>query len=130
MSWSRSVLASAWVGWQRELGWTNPAVSFIMKLATPVGSVLTAAIVYWLGSSVAGAYDGARLSYVVVGASMYAHISVYSAVPVWAISEGKWSFVFPQVYISPTSSIPYLTGRSVASFLISAITSLFSLLFA
>ncbi|OLD44711.1 hypothetical protein AUI51_01060 [archaeon 13_1_40CM_2_52_4] len=47
--------------------------------------------------------------------------------PTLAIAEGKWTFIFPQVYVSPRSSPPYLAGRCLAAFASSTVTSITSL---
>lgn len=116
----RAILASAWMGWQREMQWTNPALSLFIKTIAPTAAVLTAAAVYWFGSSFAGVFTPDHLAYIVVGASLYAQVGAYAYVPTSAISEGKWSNLYPQVHITPTSSIPYLAGRCLASFADSA----------
>lgn len=117
MSVLRPLLASIWMGWQREMGWGNPAVVILARSVAPAAGALTAAIVYWFGASAAGHFDPSRLAYVVIGASLYGQIALYAYVPTSAISEGKSSYVFPQVYVTPSSSIPYLAGRCIASFL-------------
>jgi len=127
MSSLRSLLASVWIGWYRDFGWTNPFAGITMKTIAPIASVLSATIVYWLGSSAAGAFDPAKVAFILVGAALYAHVAAYSWVPSQAISEGKWSYVFPQVFISPKSSAPFLVGRCLASFVTSATTSVISL---
>jgi len=116
----KAIFAAAWMGWQREMEWTNPALSLFIKTVAPTAAVLGAAAVYWFGSSFAGLFTPDRLAYIVVGASLYAQVGAYAYVPTAAISEGKWSNLYPQVYITPTSSIPYLAGRCLASFADSA----------
>jgi len=105
------------MGWKRDLGWGNPALGVILRAVAPVASALTAAIVYWYGASQAGLFDPSRLAYVVIGATLYGQISAYAWVPTSAIAEGKSSNVYPQVYLTPSSSVPYLAGRCFASFL-------------
>jgi ABC-type polysaccharide/polyol phosphate export permease len=116
----KAILASAWMGWQREMEWTNPALSLLIKTVAPTAAVLTAAAVYWFGSSFAGLFTPEHLAYIVVGACLYAQVGAYAYVPTSAIAEGKWSNLYPQVCITPTSSIPYLAGRCLASFADSA----------
>jgi len=111
-----SILASAWMGWKREMEWTNPIASLFIKTVAPTAAVLSAAIVYWFGSSFAGLFTPARLAYIIVGASIYGQVAAYAYVPTSAIAEGKWSNLYPQVYITPTSTIPYLAGRCLGSF--------------
>jgi ABC-type polysaccharide/polyol phosphate export permease len=113
----RPLLASIWMGWQRDMGWGNPVVAILARSVAPAAGALTAAIVYWFGASAAGLFDASRLAYVVIGASLYGQIALYAYIPTAAISEGKSSYVYPQVYVTPSSSIPYLAGRCVASFL-------------
>ena len=120
MSLLKGIYAAIWMGWQREMKWTNPALSFLIKTVAPTAAVLGAAAVYWFGSSFAGLFTPERLAYIVIGASLYAQVGAYAFVPTSAIAEGKWSNLYPQVYITPTSSIPYLAGRCLASFVDSA----------
>jgi len=112
----RAVLAAAWMGWKREMEWTNPALSLVIKTVAPAAAVLGAATVYWFGASFAGQFTAERLAYILVGASIYGQVAAYAYVPTSAIAEGKWSNLYPQVYITPTSSTPYLAGRCIASF--------------
>jgi len=105
------------MGWQREIGWSNPVVAILARSVAPAAGALTAEIVYWFGASAVGVFDPGRLAYVVVGACLYGQVALYAYVPTSAISEGKNSYVYPQVFMTPSSSIPYLTGRCVASFL-------------
>ncbi len=127
MSLLRSVLASVRVGWYRDFNWTNPFLGFSMRTVGPFAGVVAASAVYYVGSSAAGRFNGAQLAFILIGAALYAHVAAYSWVGTLAIAEGKWSYVFPQVYISPHSSLPYLAGRTVASFLTSTLTVIVSL---
>ena len=125
MSYVRSLIASIRVGWSRDFGWTNPILGFSLKTVAPIASTMTALTILYIGfkngASIASAQFPFQLGYIVIGATLYAHISAYSWVPTLAIAEGKWTFVFPQVYVSTKSSPPYLAGRCVASFASSTI---------
>jgi ABC-2 type transport system permease protein len=125
----RAMVASIRVGWYREFNWTNPLTGFSLKTVGPLASVIAASTVYYVGSTnnVPPSFDPSRLAYILIGAALYAHVAAYSWVPTLAIAEGKWTYVFPQVYISPHSSLPYLTGRTLASFVTSTLTVIVSL---
>jgi ABC-2 type transport system permease protein len=125
----RAMVASIRVGWYREFNWTNPLTGFSLRTVGPLASVIAASTVYYVGSTnnVPPSFDPSRLAYILIGAALYAHVAAYSWVPTLAIAEGKWTYVFPQVYISPHSSLPYLTGRTLASFVTSTMTVLVSL---
>lgn len=127
MSIVRAIRASVWVGWHREFSWTHPILGLTVKSIAPIASVLTALIVYWYGSTAAGKFSAAQLASILVGAALYLHVAAYSWVPTLAIAEGKWTYVFTHVYMSPRSSPPYLAGRCLASFVTSAITSIVAL---
>jgi ABC-type polysaccharide/polyol phosphate export permease len=120
MKLAKAVFASAWMGWQREMQWANPMFCLIVKTVAPIAAVLTAAAVYWFGSSFAGIFTPEHLAYIILGSSLYSQVSAYAYVPTSAIAEGKWSNLYPQVFITPPSSIPYLAGRCLASFADSA----------
>ncbi|TMI15155.1 ABC transporter permease [Candidatus Bathyarchaeota archaeon] len=125
----RAMVASIRVGWYREFNWTNPLTGFSLRTVGPLASVIAASTVYYVGSTnnVPPSFEPSRLAYILIGAALYAHVAAYSWVPTLAIAEGKWTYVFPQVYISPHSSLPYLTGRTLASFVTSTMTVLVSL---
>jgi len=125
----RAMVASIRVGWYREFNWTNPLTGFSLRTVGPLASVIAASTVYYVGSTnnVPPSFDPSRLAYILIGAALYAHVAAYSWVPTLAIAEGKWTYVFPQVYISPHSSLPYLTVRTLASFVTSTMTVIVSL---
>jgi ABC-2 type transport system permease protein len=127
MSSIRAVIASIRVGWYREFNWTNPFLGFSMRTAGPLAGVISASTVYFVGASAAAKFSPSQLAFILIGAALYAHVAAYSWVPTLAIAEGKWTYVFPQVYISPHSSLPYLTGRTLASFVSSTLTVIVSL---
>jgi ABC-2 type transport system permease protein len=127
MSAFRSILASIRVGWAREFNWTNPLVGFSMRTVGPFAGVIAACSVYLVGSKAALLFEPSRLAFILIGAALYAHVAAYSWVPTLAIAEGKWTYVFPQVYISPHSSLPYLTGRTIASFFSSTMSVIVTL---
>jgi len=130
MSSLRAMVASVRVGWYREFNWTNPLVGFILRTVGPLASVIAASTVYYVGSinNIPPSFSPRLLAFILIGAALYAHVAAYSWVPTLAIAEGKWTYVFPQVYISPHSSLPYLTGRTLASFVTSTLTVIVSLI--
>lgn len=135
MSYVRTIIASIRVGWSRDFGWTNPFLGIALKTVAPLASTMTAATILYIGLTrgnvaVTSSQLGSSLAYILVGATLYAHVAAYSWVPTMAIAEGKWTFVFPQVYVSPRSSPPYLAGRCLAAFCSSTVTSMVSLVVA
>lgn len=98
-----------------------------MRTVGPLAGVIAASSVYYVGSTAAQRFSSAQLAFILVGAALYAHVAAYSWVATLAIAEGKWTYVFPQVYISPGSSLPYLTGRTIASFISSTLSVIVSL---
>lgn len=125
----RSLYASAWMGVQHDLSWTNPSAALLLRTVAPIASAMTTSIIYWFGSSTAGLFDPTRLAYVLVGSALYAHIASYAWVPTQAIAEGKNLSVFPHIYITSRSSALYLAGRALSAFVNSTITSMIALAF-
>lgn len=135
MSYVRTIIASIRVGWSRDFGWTNPFLGITLKTVAPLASTMTAATILYIGltrgsTGASPGQIGSSLAFILLGATLYAHVAAYSWVPTMAIAEGKWTFVFPQVYVSPRSSPPYLAGRCLAAFCSSTITSMISLILA
>lgn len=127
MSLIKAIAASIWLGWYRDYGWSNPFASLAIRTIGPLATVLTAIIIYWFGSTSVGLFNAERLSYILIGSSFYAHIATYVWVPTLAIAEGKSNNFFPHVFISQSSSLPYLIGRTISSFLSSSIVFAISL---
>jgi ABC-2 type transport system permease protein len=125
----KAIVASIRVGWYREFNWTNPIAGFSLRTVGPLAGVIAASTIYYVAAThnVPPSFDPSRLAYILIGAALYTHVAAYSWVPTLAIAEGKWTYVFPQVYISPHSSLPYLTGRTLASFASSTLTVIVSL---
>ncbi len=126
----RAIAASIRVGWAREFNWTNPLAGFTLRTVGPLASVIAASAVYYVASvhNIPPSFDPSMLAYIIIGAALYTHVAAYSWVPTLAIAEGKWTYVFPQVYIAPHSSLPYLIGRTLASFASSTMTVIVSLI--
>src|SRR5260370_16249131 len=131
MSYVRSLVASIRSGLSRDFGRTNPILGFSLKTIAPIACTMTGVTILYIGFrngvSITPEKFPYQLGFIIIGATLYAHISAYSWVPTLAIAEGKWTFVFPQVYVSTRSSPPYLAGRCLASFASSAVTSIASL---
>ena len=127
MSGVRSVLASMWLGLYHDLGWTNPVLSFSITLAAPFASAMTTSLIFWIGATGSGNLDPTHMSFVLVGAVLYAHVASYAWIPTQAVAEGKNLSVFPHIYIATRSSAIYLAGRTLGSFFISTSGSAISL---
>jgi len=124
----RSLFAAAWMGIQHDLAWTTPAASLLLNVVAPFASVMTTSIIYWFGASHGTTgFDPTHLAYILVGATLYAHIAAYAWVPTVAIAEGKNLAVFPHIYLTSRSTAVYLAGRALSSFVISTITSMLAL---
>ena len=124
----RSLFASAWMGIQHDLGWTTPSVSLLLNVVAPFASAMTTSIIYWFGASNGtSGFDPTHLAYILVGATLYAHIAAYAWVPTVAIAEGKNLAVFPHIYLTSRSTAVYLAGRALSSFVISTVTSMLAL---
>ena len=128
----RPIFASAWMGIQHDLTWTTPALSVALRAVAPFASAMTVCIIYWFGAtnSGAGLLDPAKLSYVLIGSTLYAHVASYAWVPTVAIAEGKNLSVFPHIYLTSRSTAFYVAGRALSAFVISTVTSVAALVLA
>ncbi len=124
----RALRASIWAGWYRDFGWVNPAAGLFLRVIPPTASVLALVLIYGTAAVNLGIpLQADHFAFLIIGGALYAHIAAYSWVSSLAIAEGKWTYVFQSVYISPKSATPYLAGRTLASFLSSATTSVVAL---
>ncbi|MBI3840871.1 MAG: hypothetical protein HY297_02785 [Thaumarchaeota archaeon] len=124
----RSLFASAWMGIQHDLAWTSPPAALVLRTVAPFASAMTVSIIYWFGVTHSGlTFDPARLAFILVGSTLYAHVASYAWVPTIAIAEGKNLSVFPHIYLTARSTALYVAGRALSSFAISSTTSLAAL---
>ncbi len=125
----RPILASAWMGIQHDIAWTNPSLSLAMRAVAPFASAMTVSIIYWFGimNSNPTLFSASHLAYVLIGSTLYAYVAGYAWVPTVAIAEGKNLAVFPHIYLTSRSTAFYVTGRALAAFAVSTITSLAAL---
>ncbi|HVH14717.1 MAG TPA: hypothetical protein VNA15_03240, partial [Candidatus Angelobacter sp.] len=82
MSYVKSIIASIRVGWSRDFGWTNPILGFSLKTIAPIASTMTALTILYIGfrngASITPDKFPYQLGFIVIGATLYAHISAYS----------------------------------------------------
>lgn len=122
----KKLVASIILGLEREFGWTFPPLVILLSMIPATAGVLTTVMVYWVGSSAAGRADPGWVAFIIVGASIYTHFASYIWAPLSAVSEGKSSYTFPLVFISH-SSLTYIAGRVIASFIESSFTAVLAL---
>jgi ABC-type polysaccharide/polyol phosphate export permease len=125
----RPLLASAWMGIQHDLAWTNPSLSLALRAVAPFASAMSVSIIYWFGTTNSGGvvFSASRLAFVLIGSTLYAYVAGYAWVPTVAIAEGKNLAVFPHIYITSRSTAFYVAGRALSALVISTITSIAAL---
>ena len=124
----RPLIASAWMGIQHDLSWTTPPAALVLRTVAPFASAMTVSIIYWFAATQTHfPIDPIRLSFILVGSTLYAHVASYAWVPTIAIAEGKNLSVFPHIYLTSRSTAGYVAGRAFSSFAISTTTSLAAL---
>lgn len=124
----RPILASAWMEIQHDIAWTSPALSVALRTVAPFASAMTVSIIYWFGTTNgATTFTPARLAFVLIGSTLYAHVAAYAWVPSVAIAEGKNLSVFPHIYLTSRSTAFYLAGAVISSFVVSTVSSLAAL---
>lgn len=128
----RPMLAAAWMGIQRDIAWTTPSVSVLLRTLSPFAAAMTTCLIYWFGTSntPTAAFSPASLAFVLVGSILYLNISSYAWVPTVAIAEGKNLFVFPHIYLTARTTASYLAGRTLSAFVVSITTSVLAFAFA
>lgn len=122
----RRLLATIRLGLERELGWTFPPLVVLLSAIPTTASVLIVVMIYWVGASAAGGADPSWIAFLIVGASLYTHFSSYIWAPISAVSEGKAAYTYPLVFIAH-SSLTYISGRVIASFIESLLSALIAL---
>ncbi len=117
----RAVYVSAWVGWQVESNWTEPAIFIGLQIIRPIASSMLFPLLYVVGMNFIGAQvDIDYLTYIILGTVFFNPFIASAETAGQIISQDRERYgVLKSIYITESSLQQYLLGRFLAVMLIS-----------
>lgn len=117
---------AAWLGWQVESNWVDPALFGIYVLARPLATALILALMY---RAVSGhGADATVFAGFFVANAFHAYVNTVLVGMGWVVFEEREEYeTLKYVYISPVGMFTYLAGRSLVKFSLATVSVLVTL---
>jgi ABC-2 type transport system permease protein len=121
-----SARTAAWLGWQVESNWVDPALFGIYVLARPLATALILALMY---RAVSGhGADATVFAGFFVANAFHAYVNTVLVGMGWVVFEEREEYeTLKYVYISPVGMFTYLAGRSLVKFSLATVSVLVTL---
>lgn len=124
----RSLMASAWVGWEVESNWTEPFIFIGLQIIRPLASTLLFPLLYIVGMNFTGqAVDTEYLTYIFIGTAFLTPYIFAAETGGTIVSQDRERYgVMKSIYITSSSLPTYFFGRYLAIAGISLISTMCS----
>lgn len=110
----RAFKSAAWLGWEMESNWTQPATFLAYSIVRPLGAVGIVVFMYIAVASAANLQDPSRLAFVFVGTTAFMFVGQELYGISQALLEDREHYqTLKYVYISPSTIYAYLVGRGL-----------------
>ena len=129
----KSARESFRVGWKIESNWTDPVLFATYQIIRPLASLLIVAFIVIIGATVglaSSAFYNQYLAWLIVGTAFYAYVlQVMLGMSLLVFVDRNRYEVLKNIYISPGTLHPYITGRGLVSVVNGTISVVLTLLF-
>ena len=124
----RSLRTSMLLGWRVESNWTDPTLFLIYTVARPVFSLLLLVVMIQI---IGGTASEEARTFVVLGSALWAMLVAGIAGPAWSVLEDRERYrMLKYLYVSPSTFLVLLVGRSGARLATGAMGTVVALVFA
>ena len=121
---------SAWLGWQLESNWTQPFIFAIYALIKPIASAMILVVMYMVIAEIGGVYDSNMFEYIYIGNAFFMFVGQLLWGVTWIIHDDREHYrTLKYIYISPSSYIVYMIGRSICKIAITTFAVIITLAF-
>ena len=128
VNYLKTLIASAWLGWQTESNWADPLLFAIYSIAKPISSALILVFMYKV--VVDGNFGTPLFSYIYVGNAFYLYVANVLFGISWTVVEDReWYETIKYIYVSPSSFFIYLIGRGMTKTFLATIAVFITLSF-
>lgn len=103
--------ASAWLGWQVEANWAEPALFLIYAIAKPLATTL---ILFFMVKVVSqGSATAETFRYIFIGNTFFIYVTEVLIGISWTVFRDREDYeTLKYIYVAPMRLLPYLLGRA------------------
>jgi ABC-2 type transport system permease protein len=103
--------SSAWLGWQVEANWADPAVFLIYAIAKPLATTL---ILYFMVQVVSQGHAAAdTFRFIFIGNTFFLYVTEVLIGISWTVFRDREDYeTLKYIYVAPLRLLPYLLGRA------------------
>ncbi len=129
MHW-RTFKWAAWLGWEMDSNWTEPALFLIYSVIKPIAGAFILVLMYTVFASIGQYRDPAMFSYIYVGNAFFIFVgnTLFGTFQVIQ-ADREWYQTLRYTYISPISYYTYIVGRAASKVAVGALAVLITLVF-
>jgi ABC-2 type transport system permease protein len=120
--------ASAWLGWQVEANWADPALFLVYAIAKPLATTL---ILFFMVKIVSqGNATTETFRYIFIGNTFFIYVTEVLIGISWTVFRDREDFeTLKYIYVAPLRLLPYLLGRATTRVATATLGVLTALLF-
>jgi ABC-2 type transport system permease protein len=132
MHW-RTFKVAAWLGWEMDSNWTEPALFLVYSVIKPVAGAFILILMYTVFTLIPGLggyRDPDLFSFVYVGNSFFIFVgsTLFGTFQVIQ-ADREWYQTLRYTYISPISYYTYIVGRAASKVAVGGLAVLITLIF-
>ena len=127
----RTFKIAAWLGWEMDSNWTEPALFILYSVIKPVASAFILVLMYFILFAATGRpQDPAMFAYIYVGNAFFIFVggTLFGTFQVIQ-SDREWYQTIRQVYTSPISFYTYIVGRAASKVIVAGLAVVITLVF-
>lgn len=118
---------ATWLGWKIESNWTDPFLFAIYSLVKPLAGAAILVVMY--GVITQADFEDPLFTYMYLGNAFYIYVGAILNGLAWAVIDDREHYrTLKYIYTAPIHFPTYLLGRGVATFLVSSIAVLVTVL--
>ena len=118
---------AAWLGWKIESNWTDPFLFAVYSLVKPLAGAAILVVMY--GVITQADFEDPLFTYMYLGNAFYIYVGAILNGLAWAVIDDREHYkTLKYIYTAPVHFPTYLLGRSVATFLVSSVAVLVTVL--
>jgi ABC-2 type transport system permease protein len=121
---------AAWLGWEMDSNWTEPALFILYSVVKPVAGAFILVLMYIVFAAIGNYRDPAMFSYIYVGNSFFIFVgsTLFGTFQVIQ-ADREWYQTLRYTYISPISYYTYIVGRAASKVAVGGLAVLITLIF-
>jgi len=121
---------AAWLGWEMDSNWTEPALFIVYSVVKPVAGAFILVLMYIVFAAIGNYRDPAMFSYIYVGNSFFIFVgsTLFGTFQVIQ-ADREWYQTLRYTYISPISYYTYIVGRAASKVAVGGLAVLITLIF-